>query len=175
LAATLGLLLVVARLNRELVSDSGMLLSAVRIGRILYAWVVIVALLALARRFFNRRGAVLSYLTEAVFPYYIIHQTAIVMVGYWLIPYRLPVAVEATLIVAATMLTCVAGFEVVRRVSLLRPLFGLPVRRRTGTAMSDSQHRVGSNAGGRLGIAQTRTSQMGSSKVTIETSPSSAP
>jgi glucan biosynthesis protein C len=175
LAATLALALIVARLNREVVGDSEALLTAVRIGRMFYAWAVIVALLALAQRFFNRRSAVLSYLTEAVFPYYIIHQTAIVMVGYWLIPYRLPVAVEATLIVAATTLACVGGFEAVRRVSLLRPLFGLPVRRRTGTAMSDSQHRVGSNAGGRLGIAQTRTSQMGSSKVTIETSPSSAP
>jgi glucan biosynthesis protein C len=124
-AIVLGLLLLVARLNWEMVLDSDFLIAAVRIGRIFYAWAVIVALLALARRLFNRPGRVLCYLTEAVFPYYILHQTVIVMVGYWLIPYRLPVAAEVAIVVGATIGGCVAGFEIVRRVPLLRPLFGL--------------------------------------------------
>ena len=147
----LGALLLVARLSWDGASEDDMLVTAFRIGRIFYAWAAIVALLGLAQRFLNRPGRALSYLTEAIFPYYILHQTIIVMVGYWLIPYRLPVAVEASIVVGATVFGCVAGFEIIRRAWMLRPLFGLPTRER---AIPD---------------------QVGSSKVTIATSPSSAP
>ena len=41
-----------------------------------------------------------------------------------------PVAVEATTIVLVTVLGCVLGYEVIRKVPALRPLFGLPMRRR---------------------------------------------
>jgi glucans biosynthesis protein C len=65
------------------------------------------------------------YLTEAIFPFYIVHQTVIIVLAWALMPYRLPIALEAIVIVVVTAMGCVATFEVVRRVSWLRPLFGL--------------------------------------------------
>jgi glucan biosynthesis protein C len=159
-AVLLGVLLLVARLNVEAVGADDVLITAVRIGRVFYAWAVIVALLGLAQRFLNRQGKALSYLTEAVFPYYILHQTLIVVVGYWLIPYSLPAMLEATIVVGATLVGCVAGFEIIRRVPPLRPLFGLPIRERQA-ALAATDRRS--------------DRQSFSSNVTIETSPSSAP
>jgi hypothetical protein len=117
---------------------SDALLTAVRVGRIFYAWAVIVSLLGIGQRWLNRPGSALSYLTEAIFPYYILHQTLIVMVGFWLIPYALPVGIEASIVIGLTLLGCVAGYEVIRRVPPLRPLFGLPMRDRRSAAGSAS-------------------------------------
>ncbi len=65
------------------------------------------------------------YLTDAVFPFYILHQTAIVVLGHHLTKLGLPVGAEAAILVAGTTAVCVVGYEIVRRIALLRPVFGL--------------------------------------------------
>ena len=76
-------------------------------------------------RHLNRGHPALSYLTLAVFPYYIVHQTVIVVAGHHLAQAGLPQGVEAALLIGLTVAACGATYEVVRRVALLRPLFGL--------------------------------------------------
>ena len=96
-----------------------------RVGRVLFAWMVIYSLLGMAQQFLNRDSKALRYLTDAVFPWYILHQTLIVMFGFWLTRQGLPVAVEATLVIGLTVLGCVVGHELVRRIPLVRLFFGL--------------------------------------------------
>jgi len=108
---------------------------AVGLLRTFYVWSIIVTLLGLAQAFANRGGAVLSYLTGAMFPYYILHQTIIVVVGYWFTMHAVPVVVEAPVVIVATVLGCVLGYEVIRRIPLIRPLFGLPMRDRAKKAV----------------------------------------
>ena len=48
------------------------------------------ALFGYARRYIRRGSPLLTMLTEAVFPFYIVHQTAIVLAGHWLKPLGLP-------------------------------------------------------------------------------------
>jgi glucan biosynthesis protein C len=105
------------------------LFNAFLLLKVLYRWSIIVTLLGLARRFANRPSQTLTYLTAAIFPYYILHQTITLLVGYWFTVNEAPVAIEATTIVLATVVGCVLGYEVIRRVDMLRPLFGLPMRR----------------------------------------------
>lgn len=88
-------------------------------------WTWIIALLGFARRWLDRDNALRRYLTDAVFPYYIVHQTAIVVIGHYLASLRLPVAVEASALVVSTLAVCAATYEAARRVSWLRPLLGL--------------------------------------------------
>lgn len=88
-------------------------------------WTWIVMLLGFARRLMNFDSPVRRYLTDAVFPFYIIHQTVIVVAGYHLTWFGLPVGVEAAILVALTTLACFVGYEIVRRVGVLRPVFGL--------------------------------------------------
>ena len=49
-----------------------------------YQWCCIVVVLGFARRWLNRDFAVRRYLTDAVFPYYIVHQTAIILIAHQL-------------------------------------------------------------------------------------------
>ncbi|MEK9970678.1 MAG: acyltransferase family protein [Ferrovibrio sp.] len=88
-------------------------------------WVWILMLLGFARRLLNFDHPVRRYLTDAVFPFYILHQTVIVVAGHHLTKLGLPAGAEAAILVATTAAACLIGYEIVRRVAVLRPLFGL--------------------------------------------------
>jgi peptidoglycan/LPS O-acetylase OafA/YrhL len=90
-------------------------------------WLAIVAVLAFARRHLNRDGAARRYLTTAVFPVYILHQTVIVVAAHALKPVQLDPRLEGVVLVLVTAALCFLGYEAIRRVTLLRPLFGLAV------------------------------------------------
>jgi glucans biosynthesis protein C len=90
-----------------------------------FQWCAIVALCGFARRHLHADSAARRYLTAAVFPVYIVHQTLIVGMAMLAKPLHLPPVTEGAILV---VLTCVFSFgiyEAVRRVAPLRPLFGL--------------------------------------------------
>lgn len=96
--------------------------------RVVYAlnvWTAIVAICGFAHRHIRRDGPVRRYLTDAIFPFYIVHQTAIIAFAVWLRPLGLAPAVEGPMLLALTAAACAATYELVRRVAPLRPLFGL--------------------------------------------------
>ena len=78
---------------------------------------------ALALRHTDNRA--LRYLVPAVLPVYMLHQTVIVVVAHNLQPLRIPPLIEGPMLVVVTFACCFAGYEAVRRVGWLRPLFGL--------------------------------------------------
>lgn len=77
------------------------------------------------------------YLTDAIFPFYIVHQSAIIVFAVWLRPLGLHPAGEGLLLVVMVVAVCFATYEVVRRVRWLRPLFGLKSAPRPALAVAD--------------------------------------
>jgi len=90
-----------------------------------YQWFCIIAVLGFAPLWLNRDGSARRYLTDAVFPYYIVHQTAIILIAHQLRGFGLSAPVEATIVISGTLASCAVTYEMVRRLGLLRPLFGL--------------------------------------------------
>ena len=88
-------------------------------------WLAIAAVVGFAHRHLARDNAARRYLTSAIFPVYILHQTIIVVVAHALKPSHLFPPVEGFLLVLVTAATCFLSYEAIRRVRLLRPLFGL--------------------------------------------------
>ncbi|MBK6417442.1 MAG: acyltransferase [Thermomonas sp.] len=88
-------------------------------------WAAIAAILGYARHWNPQDSPLLRYLTAAVFPFYILHQTVIVVLAHHLKPLRLAPALEGPLLIAATFAICLLGYEGIRRIGWLRPLFGL--------------------------------------------------
>ena len=126
IALALGVAIIVARLNLAELRRMEGFWPVIGVLRTVYAWAVIVTLLGLARRFLWWSSPALNYMSEAVFPWYILHQTIIVVVGYAMIGSGLPVWGEAAIIVVATVGGCLILHEYfIRRVWWLRPLFGL--------------------------------------------------
>ena len=64
-------------------------------------------------------------LTEAVFPFYLIHQTIIVLVMYALLPAGLPGWLEFACLLGATLIGCIAFYWIGHSIAPLRPLIGL--------------------------------------------------
>jgi glucan biosynthesis protein C len=102
-------------------------LIAVRGVRELQAWTAIIAAIGFAHRYLRTAdGPIRQTLTQAIFPFYLIHQTIIVVAGHYLDELRLPVALEGALLVGVTALGCWIFFDLGRRVPALRVWIGLP-------------------------------------------------
>ena len=101
------------------------LVAPYRAARIVQGWCAVIALLGIADRFWNRDHRWRATLTEAVFPFYIIHQTIIVVLGWWLLGLGLPPLAEFVVILCATIAGCWLFYDLGRRVGWLRPLIGL--------------------------------------------------
>lgn len=141
----LGAVLTPVWMNFDSLLDQPVALWAARAGRVAYAWVMILSLLGLARRFLSGDGPVRRYLTEAIFPVYILHQTLTVSAGYVLTRSGLDVWTEFAAVTAITFAGSFAGFELVRRVAILRPVFGLkPKKKRLAAEVrGEAQKRNG--------------------------------
>ncbi len=88
-------------------------------------WGTVVGLVGLADRYLNRNHRLRPVLVEAVFPFYIIHQTIILVVGYWLLPTQTGALSRFAILVATTWGGCFVFYLVGRRIRWLRPLIGL--------------------------------------------------
>jgi len=95
------------------------------LARGVQGWAAIAALIGLADTFWNHDHRWRAMLTEAVFPFYIIHQTVIVVVAYWLIPVGLSMGANFAILVLTTVAGCWAFYRIGRAISWLRPLIGL--------------------------------------------------
>ncbi len=89
------------------------------------SWTAVLALLGYAAVYLNKPSAKLRYFNDAVLPYYIVHQTFIVVLAFVLVPLQLGPVWEPLLIIAGTIAGCMVSYEIIRRVNVLRPLFGL--------------------------------------------------
>jgi hypothetical protein len=114
-------------------SGAALPIGARRLWQVVFGaqqWFAIVVALGFARAHLRFDGPARRYLTTAVFPVYILHQTLIVVLAHSLQPVGLPPVLEAVLLAAVTVTLCFLSYEAIRRVGVLRPLFGLAVSSR---------------------------------------------
>ena len=101
------------------------------IAREVQTWASIAALIGIADRYWNHDHRWRATLCEAVFPFYIIHQTIIVVVEGALLPLHIGPLAEFAVIVTATVAGCWAFYLTGRRIPVLRALIGLNKLRQT--------------------------------------------
>ena len=99
-----------------------------RLAREIDTWIAIAALIGIAERFLNRDHRWRSTLAEATFPFYIIHQTVIILVEFWVKPLGIGAAGEFAVLLPATIAGCWAFYLIGREVNVLRSLIGLKAR-----------------------------------------------
>lgn len=112
-----------------------------RLAGDVYMWTALLAILGFAHRHLNQPWRWLPWAKEAVYPWYVLHQTLIIVLVAWLAPLALGPVLEPMLLVAGTLAGCWVLTAVVRRVRWLRPLFGLaPARGEDGPVRSAAAH-----------------------------------
>jgi peptidoglycan/LPS O-acetylase OafA/YrhL len=100
-----------------------MALRALNAGK---QWLPIVAALGFGRQWLaDRDSPLLRWLTLAVFPFYLVHQTVTVIAGHLLAPLQWPLAMEAVALVAITALACLFAALLGMRIDVLRQWMGL--------------------------------------------------
>lgn len=95
------------------------------VARQVQGWATIVALVGIADRWWNRDHPKRAMLAEAVFPFYIIHQTIIVVVGWYLRQAGVAALPSFLILLATTASGCWLFYAIGRSIGWLRPLIGL--------------------------------------------------
>lgn len=88
-----------------------------------WAWVLVVC--GWGQRWLNRPNPVIHYLDGGVYCYYIVHQTVIISFAYIIRDYGLGSVIEPVLLILVTVISCLLGYELIRRVPGLRLLMGV--------------------------------------------------
>ena len=79
-----------------------------------------------AYRYLNHRSKALTYLSQGAYPIYIIHMIFLYASSYRIFPLAIPTTLKFILIIIFTGVGCLACYDlIIRRVRILRPLFGL--------------------------------------------------
>jgi glucans biosynthesis protein C len=113
------------------------------VGSAVAGWCFVVAALGLAKRFLDFGNAVLSYLSEAAFPIYLLHQAAIVVPGYFIVRSTLGIAAKFSLIVAVAVALSFGVYQfVVRELPTTRLLFGMRPKERYVSAATRIASRI---------------------------------
>lgn len=90
----------------------------------MWSWLLVI--LGFGRKYLNFSNGLLAYANQAVYPFYILHQTITVTIAYYLINSPLSPGVKFLLISGGTFLIALALYElIIRRIPAIRPLFGL--------------------------------------------------
>jgi surface polysaccharide O-acyltransferase-like enzyme len=98
-------------------------------------WLLLVGLLGAGKRWLDRPSATLSYLSEASYPVYILHQTVIVILAVPVLGLPIPWPAHAVVLLAGSVLVTFALYEGARRVGVLRDVLGMkPAPTSAGTA-----------------------------------------
>ena len=92
----------------------------------LSSWCFIVAILGFGRKHLNFSTPFLSYANEAVLPFYILHQTVILSVGYFVVQWAIPDLLRWVIVLVVSFPIIMAVYEfLVRRYNVMRFLFGM--------------------------------------------------
>jgi len=86
----------------------------------------VLAILGYGRRYLRFGNKFLAYTGEASYPYYILHQTVIVIIGFYVVQWQLGVGAKFLVILAAaTAVTALLYELLIKRFNILRFLFGM--------------------------------------------------
>ncbi len=90
------------------------------------AWWWVIGILGLALRFLQFTTPAVAYLTRAAYPVYIIHMPILSLIAFWVVQMNLDIALKFGLIVVASLLASLGAYDaLIRRVAVMRLLFGL--------------------------------------------------
>lgn len=86
----------------------------------------LLALLGYAKKYLRKENKFLKYATEAVYPFYILHQTVMLVIGYYIIQLPIGLLPKFILVVIATFGGSLLIYELlIKRYNFMRILFGL--------------------------------------------------
>jgi len=88
----------------------------------------IVSIFAFGYKYLNRHSKILDYLSQAAYPVYILHMIFLFLGSLLIFPLDLEIRIEFILVLMFTVIGCFVSYELIRRINIVRPLFGLRMK-----------------------------------------------
>ena len=99
------------------------------------SWCWVLGLLGLGLRYLSWDHPFRNYANVAVLPFYMLHQTIIVVIAYFMIDWNIGVGLQFVVLLAVSFVAIMSIYEaLIRRLRPLRVLFGLSVTKRSQTS-----------------------------------------
>ena len=97
----------------------------------LHIWLIILAAAGFVKRYLNFTNSFLQYANQAVYPLYIIHQTIIVALGYYVVQWQLPAFMKLTVLTLCSFLSVFIAYHYfIRPFIVTRILFGMKLKKK---------------------------------------------
>ena len=92
----------------------------------LTAWFWVFAIIGYGRRYINKPHPILSYINEAVYPFYILHQTVLVILAYYIVQKGDSIVLKYIFLTSASFAICMLVYHLaIRPYNVMRYLFGM--------------------------------------------------
>jgi peptidoglycan/LPS O-acetylase OafA/YrhL len=88
-------------------------------------WAVILSILSYGKKYLNKNTKLLTYFNKAAFPIYILHQTVLVIVGYYVLRITNHGIIPYILILIITFIITIILYEIISRIKILKIMFGI--------------------------------------------------
>lgn len=92
------------------------------------AWVL--AILGLAKKLLSFNHPLLHDLNQGILPFYILHQTVIILIGFFVVQWSLGIIEKFVFIFSISLVVTIGFYQAIWRVALLRFLFGMRRKKR---------------------------------------------
>jgi glucan biosynthesis protein C len=92
---------------------------------VLTGWSGVLALMGAGMHLFDSTNTFTDYMSAASYPVYIIHQAVLVVIAYYVVMFAIHPALQFAAIVLFSVLLTFACCEVIRRIPVVRALFGI--------------------------------------------------
>jgi len=114
------------------IPDSMLAYLGIGIFDTLRSWLFLMAILGFGSRYLNFNNRFLGYANEAVLPFYILHQTVILIIGFFVLQWSMGIALKYFIITTTSFIAIMAIYELlVRRINVLRFLFGMRLKKKS--------------------------------------------
>ncbi|OUL30529.1 acyltransferase family protein [Nostoc sp. 106C] len=97
------------------------------------SWCWVIALIALGQRYLRFNHSILQYASQASYPFYLLHQTVLVAIAFYVVQWNLGITAKFLIISTATFVVTATLYDLlVKRINIARFFFGLkPIDTRT--------------------------------------------
>jgi surface polysaccharide O-acyltransferase-like enzyme len=93
-----------------------------------WGWALDALYLAMARLNYSNKWLV--YGSDTIMPFYLLHQPVIVVIAFFVVQWDAGITLKLLVVVLGSLLVTLGLVEVIKRISVLRGLFGIKTRRR---------------------------------------------
>ncbi|HEX7814394.1 acyltransferase family protein [Dyella sp.] len=126
LAGTATIIVLITGFNTGLIAHDSIVDC---VGANVFTWLWVMVFLGYGYRYLSFTNGLLAWAREASYPFYIMHQTIIVTIGYYVIHRAWAPWIKYVVILVASMAACVVLYEAcIRRSVWLRLVFGMKAR-----------------------------------------------